>query len=268
MFAPRRLQVLHFRYLDPPEELLLLEALRQLYYYDAIDRRGLVMPLGHRMASFPLCPALARVLLHIAGEEAREDVLRVVAMLSVENVFIRPGNPAAITLAEEAKSALEQVGEDDFCTLLHIYNLAEQASKGRRGQDDLRQWCKRSFLHYRAIATALKVRDQLDGILCSTTTARRPPGAPAASDGHGRAEKRTRVHSDRSAVEHSHGGMMTTVNWSGHGASDSGHGIPGYVAQPGRHHMQRQDERVVNDEVKNAIRKALCHGYGFARLRC
>ena len=60
--------VLDFPYLDPPDERRLLEALKQLYYFDALDREGRVTALGKQMGRLPLTPSLSRVLL---GEARR-----------------------------------------------------------------------------------------------------------------------------------------------------------------------------------------------------
>ncbi|MEQ2203929.1 hypothetical protein XENOCAPTIV_005432 [Xenoophorus captivus] len=80
--------VIRFPYLDCPEERFILEALKQLYQFDAIDR---VTKLGELMVEFPLHPGLTRALLKAASLGCQDLLLPVAAMLSVENIFIRPG---------------------------------------------------------------------------------------------------------------------------------------------------------------------------------
>jgi ATP-dependent RNA helicase DHX40 len=86
--------VLNFDYLDPPEEFHLLEALRRLYFFDALDRAGNVTLVGRLMSNFPLSPSLARVLLTALETNMPEryaaDLVGVVAMLSCEEPYIRP----------------------------------------------------------------------------------------------------------------------------------------------------------------------------------
>lgn len=114
--------VVHFDYLDPPEQYLLLEALRRLYFFDALDRHGQVglvffkfldlqahfetvtyifvatnrqvTVAGQLMAQFPLSPSLSRVLLFSLETSMPKpwvkDLLGVVAMLSGEDPFVRP----------------------------------------------------------------------------------------------------------------------------------------------------------------------------------
>lgn len=47
--------------------------------------------LGEQMVEFPLHPGLTRALLKAASLGCQELLLPVAAMLSVENIFIRPG---------------------------------------------------------------------------------------------------------------------------------------------------------------------------------
>lgn len=55
-------------------------------------RRGQVTRLGRLMVEFPLPPNLTRALLKAAALGCEDIMLPVAAMLSVENIFIRPGN--------------------------------------------------------------------------------------------------------------------------------------------------------------------------------
>lgn len=54
-------------------------------------RRGRVTQLGELMVEFPLHPGLTRAVLKAASLGCQDKLLPVAAMLSVENIFIRPG---------------------------------------------------------------------------------------------------------------------------------------------------------------------------------
>lgn len=54
-------------------------------------RRGRVTRLGELMVEFPLQPGLTRAVLKAASLGCEDLLLPVAAMLSVENIFIRPG---------------------------------------------------------------------------------------------------------------------------------------------------------------------------------
>ena len=152
--------VLDFQYLDPPEERMILEALRQLYYFQAIDREGRVTTLGQRLVAFPLQPSLARVLVRSGELRCEATVLPIVAMLSVENVFIRPSNKEEAEGALRVHKELAEAGggNSDFATLLAIYQLATES-------DSLKRWSREHYVHWRAIKTAQSIHQQLASIL-------------------------------------------------------------------------------------------------------
>ena len=152
--------VLEFQYLDAPEERMILEALRQLYYFQAIDGDGRVTPLGHQLVEFPLQPSLARTLIRSKQLRCEEAVLPIVAMLSVENVYVRPSTKEEAERALEVHKELAQAGggTSDFSTLLAIYEMASNSSH-------LKRWCKEHCIHWKAIKTAQSVHQQLESIL-------------------------------------------------------------------------------------------------------
>lgn len=88
--------VLHFDFLDPPSSEQVIQALYQLYMLEALDAHGRITPLGRAMSQYPLEPPLARMLLQSATPQCAclEDMVIICAMLSVENVWVTPRNPA------------------------------------------------------------------------------------------------------------------------------------------------------------------------------
>ncbi|XP_051891755.1 probable ATP-dependent RNA helicase DHX40 isoform X2 [Pristis pectinata] len=152
--------VIGFPYLDRPEERHILEALKQLYQNDAIDRAGCVTKLGRLMVEFPLPPPMTRALIKAAAVGYECLLLPVAAMLSVENVFIRPGNPDKQKEAElrHQELAQEAGGSNDFLTLLNIFEKC-------KASDSPSSWCRKYWLHWRAMKTAFSVETQLQEIL-------------------------------------------------------------------------------------------------------
>ncbi|KAL2095759.1 hypothetical protein ACEWY4_007907 [Coilia grayii] len=152
--------VIRFPYLDRPEERLILTALKQLYQYDAIDRRGQVTSLGKLMVEFPLHPGLTRALLKAAALECEDLMLPVAAMLSVENIFIRPGQPETQKEAEQKhrQIASEAGSCNDFAMLLNVFEKC-------KASDSPSAWCRENWIHWRAVKSALSVDTQLRVIL-------------------------------------------------------------------------------------------------------
>ncbi|NXE52136.1 DHX40 helicase, partial [Casuarius casuarius] len=152
--------VIRFPYLDCPEERLILEALKQLYQCDAIDRRGHVTRLGEFLVQFPLPPNLTCAVIKAASLDCEDLLLPIAAMLSVENVFIRPGEPQKQKEAELRHQELSsQVGGcNDFATLLNIF---EQCKSSKSPS----VWCQKHWIHWRALKTAFTVETQLREII-------------------------------------------------------------------------------------------------------
>ncbi|XP_034023852.1 probable ATP-dependent RNA helicase DHX40 isoform X2 [Thalassophryne amazonica] len=152
--------VIRFPYLDCPEERFILEALKQLYQFDAIDRRGRVTQLGHLMVEFPLNPGLTRAVLKAASYDYSDLLLPVAAMLSVENIFIRPGFPEKQKEADKRHRALAAKcgGLNDFATLMCVFQQCKSS-------DQPSAWCKDNWIHWRALKSAFSVETQLREIL-------------------------------------------------------------------------------------------------------
>ena len=152
--------VLHFDYLDPPSEKMILEALKQLYYYQCIDADGRVTPLGRQLVQYPLQPSLARAVIRSRQLGCSETLLPIIAMLSVENTLIKPGSKKLVEEAELAHKRLKEIGggNSDFATLLTTYKLCHDSEKPH-------EWCKNNFVHWRSMKTAKSILEQVKAIL-------------------------------------------------------------------------------------------------------
>ena len=146
------LDVMKFEFLDPPEPMLIADALRQLYLIGAIDCDGSVTLIGKEMSHLPLEPCLARALVEAKRLDCVAETATVCAMLSVERVFIGH-TPHALT---------DIVNEEDFLlgdhvVLLRIYQAWE--SSGYR-----RDFHGKYALSDRGMEFARDIRNQLLGL--------------------------------------------------------------------------------------------------------
>jgi HrpA-like RNA helicase len=83
--------VLNFDFIDPPDAYLAQAAIKQLYLLDAIDEHGHLTHLGQIMADFPISPFLSRCLISSSKDfHCSEQVLTIISLLSVEDLFITP----------------------------------------------------------------------------------------------------------------------------------------------------------------------------------
>ncbi|XP_058416499.1 probable ATP-dependent RNA helicase DHX40 isoform X3 [Diceros bicornis minor] len=145
-----------FPYLDPPNERLILEALKQLYQCDAIDRSGHVTRLGLSMVEFPLPPHLTCAVIKAASLDCEDLLLPIAAMLSVENVFIRPVDPEYQKEAEQRhrELAAKAGGFNDFATLAVIFEQCKSSGAPA-------SWCQKHWIHWRCLFSAFRVEAQL-----------------------------------------------------------------------------------------------------------
>ncbi|XP_030318388.1 probable ATP-dependent RNA helicase DHX40 isoform X3 [Calypte anna] len=133
--------------------------LKCLSVHDVI-RRGHVTRLGEFLVQFPLPPNLTCAVIKAASLDCEDLLLPIAAMLSVENVFIRPGDPQKQKEAELQHQELSsQVGGcNDFATLLNIFEQCK-ASKSPSA------WCQKHWIHWRALKSAFSVEKQLREII-------------------------------------------------------------------------------------------------------
>lgn len=147
--------LLSFDFMDPPPMETMVMALEQLHSLSALDNEGLLTRLGRRMAEFPLEPPLSKVLIQSVHLGCSEELLTIVSMLSVQNVFYRPKDKQS--LADQRKAKFHQT-EGDHVTLLAVYN----SWKNNKFSNP---WCYENFVQARTLRRAQDVRKQMLGIM-------------------------------------------------------------------------------------------------------
>ncbi|KAI0631613.1 pre-mRNA-splicing factor ATP-dependent RNA helicase PRP43 [Trametes polyzona] len=143
--------LVHFDYVDAPAPETLLRALELLNYLAALDDDGQLTPLGAMMADFPLDPQMAKMLIVSPEFNCSNEILTIVAMLSVPNVWLRPPNQRK---EADAAKALLTVPDGDHLTLMNVYNHYVNNKHDRN-------WCWNNYLSGRALQQAENVRTQL-----------------------------------------------------------------------------------------------------------
>lgn len=147
--------LLSFDFMDPPPAPTMLTALESLYALSALDDEGLLTRLGRKMADFPMEPPLAKMLIASVELGCSEEILSIVAMLSVQSVFYRPKEKQG---QADSKKAKFHQPEGDHLTLLTVYN-------GWKAANFSNPWCYENFIQARSMRRAQDVRKQLLGIM-------------------------------------------------------------------------------------------------------
>lgn len=147
--------LLDFDFMDPPPQDTITTSLFDLWALGAIDNVGDLTDLGRKMNSFPMDPSLAKIILMAQEYGCTEEIVTIVSMLSVPNVFYRPRERQ-----EESDASREKffVPESDHLTLLHVYSQWKM-----HGYMD--NWCTKHFLHPKALRRAKEIRDQITDIM-------------------------------------------------------------------------------------------------------
>jgi ATP-dependent RNA helicase DHX8/PRP22 len=147
--------LLGFDFMDPPPVQTMVGAMESLFALGALDDEGLLTRLGRKMAEFPLEPNLSKMLILSHELECSDEILTIVAMLSVESPFYRPKEKAA---QADMKRVKFNHADGDHLTYLNVYQ-AWTASKCSN------PWCFENFIQSRSMKRAQDVRKQLVTIM-------------------------------------------------------------------------------------------------------
>ena len=149
--------LLEFDFMDPPPQENLMQSQYELWTLGALDNTGQLTKLGKKLSDFPMSPSLAKILVVSVEYKCSVEILTIVSMLSVPNVFYRPKERQ-----EESDAIREKffVPESDHLTLLNVY--LQWVSNGYSDT-----WANKHYLHGRILKKAKEVRDQLQDIMNS-----------------------------------------------------------------------------------------------------
>lgn len=143
--------------MDPPPTNTMLAALENLYALSAIDDEALLTKQGREMANLPMDPSLAKVLIVAAEIGCSHEMLIIVSMLSVQNIWYRPREKQE---QADQKKAKFHDHSSDHITLLNVYTSWERSGCSKA-------WCFENFVQARSMSRAKDIRLQLEQIFRS-----------------------------------------------------------------------------------------------------
>jgi len=148
--------VLDFEFMDRPPAQTLQRAIAQLYVLGALNDSGDLTVLGRRMSALPLDPPTAKALLASEKFGCVDEVVGIVAMISVGNaVFFRPKEKEK--QADQACKTFSSPAGDPL-TLLRVLRDWEAAGGSSA-------WCKENFIQLRTMRRARDIKEQLERLL-------------------------------------------------------------------------------------------------------
>ena len=195
-----------FEFLTPPNAESLKRATKLLYALNALDDQLDLTEYGKKLANLPLDPVYGHLLLQSAQYSCVTEILTIVSMLSVENLFYLPSaknigandgssNSGAGSRVKAAMAHKRFVShEGDLPTFLNVYRawrdeaiFVPGTAGGRKAQKKLLKlqeqqqqqrsnnngnkllhgdWCTRNYVSGRSLTRAHAIRKQLE-MLCS-----------------------------------------------------------------------------------------------------
>mgnify|MGYP004710742221 FL=1 len=147
--------ILNFQFMDKPNEDSILKALEELYILEALDEDGLLTEVGRLMAHFPMEPKLSKTLIKSFEFGCSYEVIEIISMLSVPDVFFRPRDKRE--LADKMKQRFDDYNGDHL-TLLKIYRKWENNGFSK-------DWCTDNFINEKSMRKAKDVKKQLIKLL-------------------------------------------------------------------------------------------------------
>lgn len=147
----------NFPFLDAPDTRLINDGVRLLQELKAMDADRRVTSLGRQIASIPVDPRLARMLL-AAGQRHCITEMRIIAsFLEVQDPRERP--PDAQKAADEKHAEMADP-RSDFITALNVWRTFNEQAALLTGSQ-LRKWCREHFLSFMRMREWQELHSQL-----------------------------------------------------------------------------------------------------------
>jgi ATP-dependent helicase HrpA len=141
-----------FPFLDPPDRRQVRDGVNLLRELGALDDRDALTPLGRRLAELPVDPRLGRAVLEADRLACANDVIVIVAGLSIQDPRERPAERRQHADQLHARFAEE---DSDFIAYLNLWRYLEERQRALSGSA-FRRLCRDELLHF------LRVREWQD----------------------------------------------------------------------------------------------------------
>lgn len=136
-----------FGFVQPPDNRNITDGFRLLEEIRAIQHkkgRPQLSPMGRNIARLPIDPRYARMVVEAGKTNALMEVIVIAAGLSIQDPRERPQEKRQ---AADEKHKEYSDKSSDFISLLNLWNLFK-AQQAELTNNQLRKWCKQSFINY------------------------------------------------------------------------------------------------------------------------
>ena len=143
-----------FDFMDKPKEQLFIKAFKELIELKWLDNTAELNTLGKQMSILPTEPKFSKLLLHstkVYFKSISDEICKIVAMLSVENIFYTPRINQRKAERKHKKFVFKN---SDHLTLLNVFN---QFLENKHSS----QYCKENYVNEKSLKMALQIQKQL-----------------------------------------------------------------------------------------------------------
>lgn len=153
-----------FQFIDKPSIESIETSQYELWSIGALNNFGLLTNLGKEMCKFPIDPVLSKLLIisNFKKFSCCSEIIKIVAMLSVPQIFLRPKNDANLQKKIDKIRENFQINDSDHLTLLNIFNQFVNLKFKNNGNENQEKWCLKNYFNYRSLKNALEIHEQLE----------------------------------------------------------------------------------------------------------
>ena len=149
-----------FPFIDPPDTRLINDGYRLLQELKAVDDDRRVTSLGRQVASLPLDPRLARMLVAASHHNCVTEMLVLAAFLASQDPRERPSEAQQ---QADQRHATYADPRSDFVTILNLWKLFREQSEALSG-NQLRKWSRENFLSWLRLREWQELHRQLSDL--------------------------------------------------------------------------------------------------------
>ncbi|MEL7157600.1 MAG: ATP-dependent RNA helicase HrpA, partial [Actinomycetota bacterium] len=151
-----------FPFVDPPEHRSIRDGIELLTELDALDpanegTRSWLTPIGRELAKLPVDPRYGRMLVEADENGCLDEVMVIVAGLSVQDPRERPSDNQQ--RADESHLRFADPASD-FLSYLNLWDYLATA-RADRSRNQFRRLCRREFLNYHRVIEWQDIHTQL-----------------------------------------------------------------------------------------------------------
>ena len=170
-----------FPFLEAPDQRYINDGFQVLLELGAVDEQNGLTKLGEQMARLPIDPKISRMLLAAKKHDCVQEMLVIVAALSVQDPRERP-----LEARDAAQKAHQRFTDkqSDFLAYLNIWDSFQHERDKGLSNRQLVQWCHQYFLSHMRIREWRELHRQLVqiaieiGLINKENAFRKPPESP------------------------------------------------------------------------------------------